>query len=124
VLVEGDLTGEWDPHRLQQIASNLVGNVIQHGENTAPIVVQVNGSSPDDVVLSLANAGVILAQILPSIFDPFHSGRHGRAEGLGLYVVQQMAEAHHGTIGVDSKPASGTVFTVRIPRRLEEFVRL
>jgi two-component system sensor histidine kinase/response regulator len=126
VCVEGDLTGEWDVDRLQQVASNLVGNAIQHGENAAPIVVRLNGSSSDHVVLSVANAGVIPPEILPSIFDPFHSGRRGGGDGLGLglYIVQQIAEAHHGTIGVDSKPASGTVFTVRIPRRLAEYVRL
>jgi len=126
VLVEGDLTGEWDVDRLQQIASNLVGNAIQHGENTAPIVIRVNGSSPDHVMLSVANAGVILPAILPSIFDPFHSGRRGVGEGLGLglYIVRQITEAHRGTISVDSKPDSGTVFTVRIPRRVAEYVRL
>jgi signal transduction histidine kinase len=126
VCVEGDLTGEWDVDRLQQIASNLVGNAIRHGDDAAPIAILVDGSASEHVVLSVTNGGVIPAELVPSIFDPFHGGRDGRAEGLGLglYIAQQIAEAHHGTITVDSKPATGTVFTVRIPRRLNEFVRL
>jgi signal transduction histidine kinase len=126
VLVEGDVTGEWDVDRLQQIASNLVGNAIQHGEPTTPIVIRVAGACPDHVVLSVANAGVIPPDILPTIFDPFHRSRltGGDGLGLGLYIVQQIAHAHLGTIEVESTPASGTVFTLRIPRRLVEFVRL
>jgi signal transduction histidine kinase len=126
VVVEGDLTGEWDADRLQQIVSNLIGNAIQHGEPAAPIAVRVNGSAPEHVVFSVANAGSIPPDVLPSIFDPFHSGRQGRGEGLGLglYIAQQIAEAHHGSIVVDSEPAKGTVFTVHMPRRLAEFVRL
>ena len=126
IFIDGDLSGEWDIDRVQQITSNLVGNAIQHGEASEPIVVRVDGSSPEEVVLSVANAGVIPADVVPSIFDPFHSGRHGHGKGLGLglYIAQQIAEAHHGSIRVESKPTTGTVFTVRLPRRLAEFVRL
>jgi two-component system sensor histidine kinase/response regulator len=126
VTVEGDLTGEWDSDRLQQIASNLVGNAIQHGDSSEPIHVRVDGSAADRVVLSVANAGVIPPEMLPSIFDPFHSGRHGRGEGLGLglYIAQQIAEAHQGSIEVESHPTRGTVFTVNMPRRLAEFAGL
>lgn len=126
VLVEGDLTGEWDVDRLQQIASNLVGNAIQHGESAEPIVIRVDGSASEHVALSVANGGVIPPEVLPSIFDPFQSGRHSRAAGLGLglYIAQQIVEAHQGSIRVESKPALGTIFTVQMPRRLVEFVRL
>jgi signal transduction histidine kinase len=126
VSVEGDLAGEWDVDRLQQIASNLVGNAVQHGEHTPPIVIRLNGVSSEHVVLSVANGGLIPPELLPSIFDPFQSGRHGRGKGLGLglYIARQIAEAHQGTIGVESKPGAGTVFTVRIPRRLTEIFRL
>jgi two-component system sensor histidine kinase/response regulator len=126
VSMEGDLRGEWDVDRLQQIASNLVGNAIQHGDPAAPITIRCDGSASEHVVLSVANAGVIPAHVLPSIFDPFHRGAYGRADGLGLglYIAQQIAEAHHGSIHVDSTPAKGTVFTVHMPRRVAEYVRL
>ena len=87
------MTGEWDVDRLQQIASNLVGNAIQHGDVGEPIVIRVDGSASEQVVLSVANGGVIPPEALPSIFDPFHSGRQGRGEGLGLglYIAHRRA---------------------------------
>lgn len=118
-VVDGNVDGEWDADRLQQIVSNLVGNAIRHGVPSEPIIVRVNGSSSDDVVFSVANSGVIPPEVLPSIFDPFYSGRQERSEGLGLglYIAQQIAVAHHGSIEVDSRPGAPTTFTVRLPRR-------
>jgi signal transduction histidine kinase len=126
MFVDGDPTGEWDADRLQQIASNLVGNAIQHGDVAEPIIVRVDGSAAEQVVLSVGNSGVIPEELLPSLFDPFHAGRHRRSEGLGLglYIAQQIAEAHHGTIRVESAAPEGTVFTVCMPRRLEAFMRV
>jgi signal transduction histidine kinase len=126
VSAEGDLTGEWDVDRLQQMASNLVGNAIQHGERTGPIVVRMAGSSADQVTFSVASAGVISPEILPSIFDPFHRGPQapGAGLGLGLYIAQQIAHAHQGRLVVESTAPLGTLFTVRIPRRLADFARL
>ncbi len=123
VLIEGDMTGEWDVDRLRQIASNLVGNAIQHSDPSGPVVVRMNGSEPGHVVFSVVNAGTIATDALPSIFEPFHSGRL-EGLGLGLFIAQQIAQAHKGTIAVQSTPANETVFTVRMPRRLTEFVKL
>ena len=122
-----ELTGEWDADRLQQIASNLIGNALQHGEPNGTIGVRLDGSADDVVELSVTNRGCIAPDVLPSIFDPFRGGgEDGRAEGLGLglYIAQQIALAHRGEITVCSTPESGTVFCARLPRRLPEFIRL
>jgi signal transduction histidine kinase len=37
--------------------------------------------------------------------------------GLGLFIVRKIVNAHHGKITVESSPTSGTVFTVRLPRK-------
>ena len=48
------------------------------------------------------------------LFRPyFTTKKHGT--GLGLFVIRRILEAHHGTIDVESTPANGTCFTVRIP---------
>jgi signal transduction histidine kinase len=75
----------------------------------------------------VANRGVIPAEILPYIFDPFRGGdasiSTSEGLGLGLYIVQQIVEAHHGRISVDSAEGR-TTFRVQVPRQAREVVRL
>jgi len=128
VLVEGDLTGEWDIDRLAQVASNLVGNALQHGEGGEAVRVWIDGTQSDIVLFSVENAGRIAPDVLPFVFDPFRGGQRqqGRNEGLGLglYIVQQIVHAHQGSVDVQSGDATRTVFRVRMPRRISETVRL
>jgi PAS domain S-box-containing protein len=118
--VAGDLCGEWDGTRVEQLLSNLLGNAVQHGASEAAIEVHLSGTSPDHVVLSVRNGGTIPEHVRPHLFDPFRR-RHGRHEsdglGLGLFIVQQIALSHDGRVEVDSSPASGTTFRVTMPRR-------
>ena len=103
---DGDITGEWDPDRLAQVVSNLVGNAVRHGLATvADRGARSTGEGPN-VVLTVANAGGIPADVIPHIFDPFRSSdtRRARAEGLGLglFIVNQIVLAHGGAVAVDS----------------------
>ena len=128
VRLEGDLRGEWDADRLAQVASNLIGNSLQHGGRDAAVKVHVDGTREDAVVLSVANAGAIPADVLPHVFDPFRGGQRqlGRSDGLGLglYIVQQIVQAHEGSVEVQSGDAEHTLFRVTMPRRLVEVVKL
>jgi signal transduction histidine kinase len=63
---EGDPVGEWDGQRLAQVASNLIGNALQHGEATRPIEIRVDGTSPDIVTLSVTNGGCIAPELPPA----------------------------------------------------------
>jgi signal transduction histidine kinase len=119
---EGDLSGYWDPDRLAQVTSNLIGNAIEHGERKDPVEVILAGSRADSVTLSVTNTGVIPEDVLPHLFDPFRGGqRHlGRSDGLGLglYIVQQIVLAHGGRVDVKTDDTR-TTFVVEIPRRPE-----
>jgi two-component system, sensor histidine kinase and response regulator len=117
---EGDLTGCWDADRLAQVTSNLVGNALEHGDNGDPIRIALNGTQPETVLLSMTNPGGIPRDILPQLFDPFRGAqRHlGRSDGLGLglYIVQQIVNAHGGR--VEAKPDEhSTTFVVQLPRQ-------
>lgn len=116
--VVGPCIGNWDPDRLAQVCSNLLGNAIEHGEARAPIAVRVDGSAPDFVELSVSNVGKpIAAEILEQLFLPFRRAHDKRQAGvgLGLYIVEQIVSAHGGTIAAQSD-ADVTRFVVRLPR--------
>jgi signal transduction histidine kinase len=120
LAVHGDSALEGDAGRLAQVVSNLVGNALQHG--AGPVQVDVDGRSAE-VALAVHNGGrPIPADLLPHVFEPFRRGADagpaaGGSTGLGLFIVREIVTAHRGTIGVSSDEASGTTFTVRLPRR-------
>ena len=121
VDVRGDLTGVWDRDRMYQLLANLVGNAVRHGEPRSSIAVRIDGGDID-IVIEVANRGdPIPPTSLPFIFDAFRRGRTDRRSltpglGLGLFIAQQIARSHGGSIAVTSSESEGTTFRVRLPR--------
>jgi two-component system, sensor histidine kinase and response regulator len=117
---QGDLAGQWDPERIGQAASNLIGNAVKHGNPAAPIQVSLDGTSPHQVTLVVQNGGTIPADILPHLFDPFRGtqlqSRRSDGLGLGLYIVSQIVRAHGGVVDVKTGKDDETLFCVRLPR--------
>lgn len=119
--VDGDLRGNWDPERLTQALTNLVGNAVQHGYSDSTICITARGLQTE-VVISVVNRGpVIPREMMNQLFKAMKkSGHNRRADdqhlGLGLYIVDKIIDAHGGWIGVESTEATGTVFTIHLPR--------
>jgi two-component system sensor histidine kinase/response regulator len=120
---EGDLCGQWDPERIAQIASNLIGNALKHGNPDLPVIVRLDGTSGEWVGLEVKNRGTIPPDILAHLFDPFRGAQRqsGRSEGLGLglYIVSQIVRAHEGDVEVITGDRDETSFHVRLPRAIQ-----
>ena len=107
-----------DLGRLQQVASNLLGNALTHGRSGIPIKISAR-TDERDLVLEVWNAGLpIPPENIGKIFEPFWRNsvspkRDGL--GLGLHICSQIVRAHQGQIGVTSTEEQGTLFTVRLP---------
>jgi sigma-B regulation protein RsbU (phosphoserine phosphatase) len=120
VETTGDLIGVWDRDRLYQLLANLVGNAVQHGEPRTPIQMRVHGGDTE-VLIEVTNRGEpIPPDAMPYIFDAFRKGRTALARtqglGLGLFIAQEIARSHGGSIAVSSSEIDGTTFRVRLPR--------
>jgi signal transduction histidine kinase len=120
--VTGDVSGTWDPHRLQQVLNNLVLNALKYGTRDAPVKVVVVGA-PRGVEFGVHNRGRrIERSTLDHIFDPLVRGNEARSNsetdgglGLGLYIAREITIAHRGDIAVRSDEIE-TVFSVRLPK--------
>ena len=121
VRSSGDTRGRWDRERLAQAITNLVSNAVHHGTEGSPIEIDVNGSG-EELVISVCNQGrTIPADHIRRIFDGMKElgaprGDDRRHLGLGLYIVDKIVQAHHGSIKVQSSSTTGTTVTVRLPR--------
>ena len=121
VSTHGDCHGLWDPTRLTEVAANLVGNAIRHGQPGQPVDV-VACDEGDRVALQINNVGPpIPPELQRVIFEPFRrASMHGRTRkggfGLGLYITREIVAAHDGTIELSSSASEGTAFTAHLPR--------
>ncbi len=121
---EGDLTGTWDPDRLQAVLSNLVGNAIEHADAGSQVVIRAVADATGSVV-EVTNLGPpIPADVLPFIFDPFRRAQQHQTSkagnlGLGLFIAKQLVVAHGGTLEAVSAD-SRTTLKMRLPRVAEK----
>jgi signal transduction histidine kinase len=120
----GNLIGSFDGVRLQQLVTNLLINAAQYSTKGSDVRLEADGSERS-ITLNVSNLGpVIPEESLKTIFQPLvqldpdseDDARPRTSLGLGLFIAQETATAHNGTISVTSSAAEGTVFSVRFPR--------
>lgn len=119
-LPEEPVTVPGDAHRLHQVLANLLSNARLHTPvgSTVTISLQTDAGT---AVLKVHDDGPGVAEdIRPKVFERFtradrrRTGGAGTGAGLGLSIVAAVAEAHDGSVGLESGPGS-TTFTVRLP---------
>jgi len=115
----------WGARRICQAVHNLVENAIKYGRNDSPITVRML-ETHDRVHVSVHNHGdSIPPEEQATLFEPYRraqaAARSGKSGwGLGLALVQAIAEAHGGAVGVESNPHDGTTFTLDVMRDVRE----
>jgi signal transduction histidine kinase len=121
IEVVGDeaIVVECDSHRIQQVIENLVSNALRHSPDDAPVVLEGRCEQHEGktwAVVTVQDKGTgIPAEILPQIFTRFARGKSTHGLGLGLYLARGIAEAHKGTLTVESKLGTGATFRLALP---------
>ena len=125
----GEIHG--DPDRVRQIFVNLIANAVKFTPPGGTIWV---GARAEDAMARIEvrddGAGVP-PEFIPYVFDPFRqadqggSGRSQDGLGLGLALVQRLAELHGGHVTCESEgPGRGATFRVFLPLRRESGARV
>jgi PAS domain S-box-containing protein len=110
-----------DPDQVERCLENLLSNAFQHSPPGSRVEVSLDAVD-DCARIAVKDRGTgIDPSHLPRIFDRFYRGdnRYSRGLGLGLYVVRLVAEAHGGSVSVQSEPGKGSAFTLVLPLRRE-----
>jgi PAS domain S-box-containing protein len=104
--------------RLEQALENLLANAIQHSPPGGAVrigVVLDGAAAPAQVRCRVEDEGPgIPPSDLEQLFVPFFSRRKG-GTGLGLPIVQRVAEAHGGRVVAENRPGGGAAFTLILP---------
>ena len=109
-----------DRESLTQAITNLIDNAIKYsGEARNLIVRAFVGNQYLNITVKDFGIGIKKEEI-DKIFERFYRGgdeltRTVKGSGLGLTLVKQIVEAHHGKVLVESEPGKGSMFTVTIP---------
>lgn len=109
-----------DHDRLVQVMVNLLNNAIAYSQEETKITVSIEATD-DKVEITVSDEGIgIMADELPRLFERFYRvdrarSRESGGTGLGLAIVKHIAEAHQGTVTVDSEVGVGTVFRIQLP---------
>lgn len=121
VRVEGAGAGTWaDRQRLEQVVRNLLDNAFKHSPSGSVVEVRV-WAKPQEVGLTVADSGPgIPPESLPHVFDRFFRvdtarSRGDGGSGLGLAICREIAEAHGGSVSVESTPGKGSAFSLTLP---------
>jgi two-component system OmpR family sensor kinase len=120
VQFTGPVVVDGDEARLRQVAANLLSNALEHTPPRTPVHVRV-AIEGDQAVLEVIDEGPGLDETQASkVFDRFFRidparSRDNGGAGLGLSIVAAIAEAHGGSVAVETSPGAGAHFIVRVP---------
>ncbi|MEG1633440.1 MAG: HAMP domain-containing sensor histidine kinase [Oscillospiraceae bacterium] len=108
-----------DVGMISRLVQNLVENAYKYGRDGGNVTVSLR-SEGENALFSVADDGIGIApEELPNIWRRFWQADASRGvyggSGLGLSMVQQIAEAHGGRMSVESTPDKGSVFTLTLP---------
>jgi len=109
--------------QIEQILQNLVSNAIKYSPEGGEVRIIIREEPETGTILiGVKDHGTGIPESAQSkLFKPYlriHNPKTAgvKGTGVGLFLVKNLVEAHHGTIWVESKVGKGTTFWFRIPK--------
>jgi two-component system phosphate regulon sensor histidine kinase PhoR len=110
-----------NPPLLEQAVVNLVDNAVKYSPEGSAVQVDLT-EAQDEIVISVTDHGPgVPREHLPRLFERFYRVDKARSRdlggtGLGLAIVKHIAQAHGGSVSVDSVVGLGSTFRIHLPR--------
>jgi signal transduction histidine kinase/CheY-like chemotaxis protein len=109
-----------DRRAMDQVFTNLLSNAIKYNREGGHVIVTVEALSASKLMIRIEDSGVgMTPSQLDQLFQPFNRVGAEKTQvegtGLGLVIARELTQAMSGTIEVESRPGTGSSFTVRLP---------
>jgi signal transduction histidine kinase len=110
-----------DRLRFRQVLNNLLSNAVKFTPAGGSVVIAIRRDDRGGAAIELRDTGIgMRPEDIPRALEPFQQieGGHARGfpgAGLGLPIAKGLAEAHGGTLRIESAPGQGTTVTITLP---------
>jgi len=110
-----------DERSIKQILLNLLSNAVKFTPEDGTVKVFARRHADGSMLVGVSDTGIgIAAEDQAKVFDSFGQGKHDvaiadKGTGLGLTIVKGLAEAHGGSVYLESEVGVGTTVTLRLP---------
>jgi signal transduction histidine kinase len=119
--LDDNINADVDPEKMKQVIENLLSNAIKYSTEIKRIFIRLFRET-DNIHIEVEDNGIGIPQDqLSRIFEPFYRIEQKdniSGTGLGLTVVKEIIEAHHGKIAVISKPGKGSKFVIELNQQV------
>jgi len=107
--------------QLNQVFMNILDNACYAIEGEGKIYIRLK-KSEKDVIIEFEDSGVGMEKGQQErIFEPFYTTKPvGEGTGLGMSISYKVIQNHNGEISVNSDKSSGTIFTLRLPIKMNK----
>ncbi|HKS99720.1 MAG TPA: ATP-binding protein [Rugosimonospora sp.] len=104
---------------VEQLLQNLVGNALKYRGDTPPYIHVAATGDGEGWRLSVSDNGIGIdmayAERIFQVFQRLHPRGRYEGTGIGLAVCKRIVESYGGTIGVESRPGTGSTFWFSLP---------
>jgi two-component system OmpR family sensor kinase len=108
-----------DSRRLRQVFENLLSNATKVQPAGEPVLIALEAIDGWASVTVADSGPGVAPEIIPQLFERFSAGSESVGLGLGLYLARGIAQAHGGSLDLDSRPGAGARFIMRLPLERE-----
>ena len=112
------LTAIVDREAITKVISNLLTNAVKYTKDEVRLLCQVDPGEEQFRIVVTDNGVGIREEDRQRIFEPFFQAQDNKpGTGIGLNIVRNIVDQHHGTISVTSELGQGSSFVVTLPMK-------